>query len=109
MYYNLTNYWTNVRRIEDYLHTLKDICDTIEPRYCETVLDQLSSEMELLHHYNTILLTPNKHLSDRKRRGLVNGVGTIANSLFSILDQQFADKYQQDIEAIINNENYLLG
>lgn len=63
--------------------------------------------MELLNFYNTILLSPHKHLSTRKKRRLIDGVGMVANSLFGVLDQRFADKYHKDIDAIQRNENYL--
>ncbi|XP_047989420.1 uncharacterized protein LOC125228784 [Leguminivora glycinivorella] len=108
MYYNLTNYWEGVRRIETYLHGVEDWCAKTDPRYCKTTLNQLYHEMDLLQYYNSMLLAPHKHLTDRKKRGLADGVGYLANSLFGILDQRFAEKYKNDIEAVHDNENYLL-
>lgn len=32
----------------------------------------------------------------------------MANSLFGILDQRFANQYQKDIQAVQKNENYLI-
>ncbi|XP_022834733.1 uncharacterized protein LOC111362308 [Spodoptera litura] len=108
MYYNLSNYWTGVQRITTYLNGLNELCHKTDPRYCKTTLEQLNHEMEILEYYNTVLLAPHKHLGDRKKRGLIDGIGYVANSLFGVLDQRFADKYQKDIQAIQNNENYLL-
>jgi hypothetical protein len=108
MYYNLTNYWDGVRRIETYLQGVDDWCQKTDPRYCKTTLNQLYHEMDLLQYYNTMLLTPQRHLTDRKKRGLIDGVGYITNSLFGILDQRFAEKYKSDIENVHNNENFLL-
>lgn len=105
-YYNLTNYWISEQRIEDYLYNLKYIRKT-DPKYCKTTLEQQSHEMELLHNYNTILLAPHKTLirSQKERFGQRHRI--CCEQPFR-LDQQFADKYHQDIEAIKKNENYLL-
>lgn len=106
-YYNLTNYWQGVESIEKYLNGVNSLCQKLHQSYCKATTDQLSHEMELLNFYNTILLSPHKHLSTRKKRGLIDGVGMVANSLFGVLDQRFADKYHKDIDAIQRNENYL--
>lgn len=108
MYYNLSTYWSGLEKFEKYLQDILNFCKSLEPKYCETTIRQLSHEMELLHHYNNILLAPHKHLSGRNKRGLIDGVGYVANSLFGILDQRFAEQYQNDIQNIQKNENYLL-
>ncbi|CAG9132520.1 unnamed protein product [Plutella xylostella] len=108
MYFNLSTYWNGVRETENYIQKLDSVCNSLDPRYCETTIQQLHHELELLKHYNNLLLVPQRHLSGRNKRGLVNGVGYVANSLFGILDQRFADKYQDDIQAVQTNENYLL-
>lgn len=108
MYYNLSSYWNGVEKLQDYLQGLKTICDKLEPRYCKTTLHQLSHELEILNYYNTVLLAPHKQLSGRSKRGLIDGVGYVANNLFGILDQRFADQYQVDIQAVKNNEAHLL-
>ncbi|XP_022824061.1 uncharacterized protein LOC111354747 [Spodoptera litura] len=108
MYYNLTNYWESIHRTETFFENVKNVCYQTKLQHCQTIMEQLSHEMELLSYYNSVLMNPHKHLSNRKRRGLVDGVGYIANSLFGILDQHFAEKYQNDINSIQNNEKYLL-
>lgn len=107
MYYNLTNYWEGIHRTETFFKNVKDICYRTKLQHCRTTMEQLTHEMELLSYYNYVLINPHKHLSNRKKRGLVDGVGYLANSLFGILDQNFAEKYQNDIKSIQNNENYL--
>lgn len=108
MYYNLTNYWEGTRRIESYFNHLKDVCQQTKLYLCGTTIEQLEHEMEILNYYNYILINPHKHLSQRMKRGLVDGVGYLANSLFGILDQRFAEKYENDIQSLQNNEDYLL-
>ncbi|XP_045495960.1 uncharacterized protein LOC123694541 [Colias croceus] len=59
--------------------------------------------VELLY-YNDVLLNQarepgarNRHA--RQRRGLINGVGYVANTLFGVLDERFAEQYNRmDIE-----------
>lgn len=106
-YYNLTNYWQGTQQIEKYIHGVNDLCQKIHQSYCQATMNQLTHEMELLNFYNAILLAPHTHLATRKKRGLIDGVGMVANSLFGILDQNFADKYHKDIDAVQRNENYL--
>lgn len=43
----------------------------------------------------------------RRRRGLINGIGYLANDLFGVLDTRFADQYKKDIETIHRNEKLL--
>lgn len=108
MYYNLSTYWSGVQKFENYLQDISDLCNKLEPRYCQTTIRQLSHELDLLHYYNDILLAPHKHLSGRSKRGLIDGVGYVANSLFGILDQRFADQYHKDIQNVQENEDYIL-
>ncbi|KAH9644706.1 hypothetical protein HF086_016414 [Spodoptera exigua] len=108
MYYNLTNYWEGTYRTQTYFDNIKSLCHKTNLQHCRSTMEQLSHEMELLNYYNSILINPHKHLSNRKKRGLIDGVGYVANSLFGILDQQFAKKYQNDIKSLQTNENYLL-
>ncbi|KAH9638504.1 hypothetical protein HF086_007474 [Spodoptera exigua] len=49
----------------------------------------------------------NTYSKRRHRRGLINGIGYVANSLFGVLDDQFAQKYEKDIDTIRVNENHL--
>lgn len=42
----------------------------------------------------------------RECRGLINGLGYVANYLFGVLDERFAEKYTKDIELIKRNQNH---
>lgn len=108
IYYNLTTYWSGVEKFENYLEDIMNLCESLEPKYCKTTIQQLLHEMELLTYYNNILLAPHKQLSSRKKRGLMDGVEYVANSLFGVLDQRFADQYHMDIQSMQKNEAHLL-
>ncbi|KAI5640892.1 baculovirus F protein domain-containing protein [Phthorimaea operculella] len=72
---------------------------------CHSTFNQLNYEIEQLKEYNQLLLS--QHLQ-RKRRGYVNGIGNLARTLFGVLDDNFAQKYSEDIQKVKNNEQYLL-
>ncbi|XP_050557938.1 uncharacterized protein LOC118269448 [Spodoptera frugiperda] len=72
------------------------------------ILLQVQHDYNELQYHNQLLLNQHFGTRARTRRGLVNAVGSIANTLFGVLDQSFADKYHRDIEIINSNEKHLL-
>ncbi|KAF9404520.1 hypothetical protein HW555_014301, partial [Spodoptera exigua] len=72
----------------------------------DSIIVQLEQEISEIEHYDMLLKNTNE-APMRLRRGLVNGVGYIANSLFGVLDERFAEKYKSDIEQISHNEKHL--
>ncbi|CAG9137916.1 unnamed protein product, partial [Plutella xylostella] len=57
----------------------------------------------MISENNMMLLTDH---SSRKKRGYINGVGSLARTLFGVLDQNFADKYAEDIQKLQMNDDY---
>lgn len=105
VYYNLTTYWKGSDNLQLYVNEITKQCNRMEKQLCEPMVMQLQHEFQQLQEYNTLLLS--QHL-ERKKRGYFNGIGNLARTLFGVLDEDFAVKYQQDIENIQTNENYLL-
>ncbi|KAJ2954551.1 hypothetical protein O0L34_g2836 [Tuta absoluta] len=105
IYINISTFWQGTTQITKYITALDDLCRRMEHQPCEPVNAQLKHELQQLQDYNKLLISP--HLS-RKKRGYINGVGNLARTLFGVLDEEFANKYEQDIETIQVNENYLL-
>ncbi|XP_063899082.1 uncharacterized protein LOC135119161 [Helicoverpa armigera] len=101
MYYNMTSYWQGLSAIKQYVTHVKSLCYVNTPH--DSAVTQLQHEINEIEHYNNLLRYKNK----RVRRGLLNGVGYLASSLFGVLDERFADQYRRDIEAITHNENHL--
>lgn len=85
---------------------LKNICSSNKITQCDVVRLQLRHGYEELEHYNSILLGQQMHRL-RRRRGLINGVGYVARSLFGILDKDFAENYQKDIDLIRKDQKHL--
>jgi hypothetical protein len=53
------------------------------------------------------MLISKQSVHGRQKRGLINGVGYLANSLFGVLDDQFAEKYERDITLVRQNDRHL--
>lgn len=111
-YYDLDRYYEETLIIEHFFVRLGQICTQLM-----TVKDQeMGSNCQLAvsharYHFEKIL--EDKDIIDsynsatiRKRRSPFNFVGTLAHSLFGVLDQDEADKYNAEIEKLKNDQNY---
>lgn len=112
VYYDTLPYQEGNAALAKYIKYLDDLCSRIPIQsYCYGIVLQLRHEANELQHYNSILMSHNQNMNgptgQRIKRGLINGVGSIANSLFGVLDQNFADKYEQDIKLIKKNQKHL--
>ncbi|CAG5003702.1 unnamed protein product [Parnassius apollo] len=105
VYYNMTTYWRSLDNIQNYVNHLNTLCKK-EAAYL-TISSQFQHELNEIQHYNDILRS--EHGPSRRKRGLVNGIGYLANSLFGTLDERFANQYVKDINIIQSNENHLLN
>ncbi|KAF9423426.1 hypothetical protein HW555_001235 [Spodoptera exigua] len=106
VYYNLTAYWRATDQIKNYVNQIDKLCKRISHEYtpCETIVDHLRHELNHLTDYNSMLLTQHT----RPKRGYFDGVGKLARTLFGVLDVDFAEKYEKDIEKLQSNDDYLL-
>lgn len=105
VYYNMTIYWHSITAVEKYIYSVNKTCNN-DPSCAHTV-SQFAHELDELRHYNE-LLTNQHHILHRKKRGLINGAGYLANTLFGVLDDRFAQKYEKDIETVKEREEHLL-
>lgn len=105
VYYDMSPYWDGTKAFEKLLNYLEITCTNLEANNkCNMITPQLQHEYRELQYYNQLLLTQHFSEHTRQRRGLINAVGYVANSLFGVLDQQFAEKYTRDIELIKQNQ-----
>lgn len=100
----MTTYWQGVSNITNYINHIKELSQGEKAQY-QHIVSQLEHELEEVKHYNKLLLDRNVR---RQKRGLINGVGYIANSLFGVLDDRFAEQYKQDVEKIVINEKSII-
>lgn len=107
VYYDMAPFWQGIKIFKSYITSLETTCSSLKKQnQCELVLLQLRHGFTELAHNNNVLLEQKLSIT-RQRRGLINGIGSIANSLFGVLDQNFAEKYEQDIASINKNEKHL--
>ncbi|KAG7299296.1 hypothetical protein JYU34_016216 [Plutella xylostella] len=109
VYYDLDPYWAGLETLNKQLKYLDSSCSAIRGQsHCEQIISQLQHGFSEIRYYNDVLLTQRPSVYDRRhRRGLINGIGNLANNLFGILDDKFASKYERDISLIRENENHL--
>lgn len=108
VYYDVTPYWNSLTVYGKFNEHLEDICGRIKQKtQCNVISLQLRHALAELEHYNHMLLNPQRQVNMRSKRGLINGVGSIARSLFGVLDDQFAEQYARDINLIKENEKHL--
>uniref|UniRef100_A0A2H1VPI7 SFRICE_041189 n=1 Tax=Spodoptera frugiperda TaxID=7108 RepID=A0A2H1VPI7_SPOFR len=109
IYYDMQPYWEGITALNKYTKSLEQPCKTIRNRMnCDIILLQLVQGFSELEYYNQMLL--GQHVNDqraRQRRGLIDGVGYLANSLFGVLDARFADQYRKDIMLLRDNQRHI--
>lgn len=109
-FYNMDPYWQANQIFNQYTISLQNSCNIItQSSHCDVVMIQLRHAYSELQYYNQVLLSQHEttRRNNRKRRGLINGVGYIANSLFGVLDERFATQYRKDIDLIQENQKHL--
>lgn len=108
VYYDMEPYWYGNRLLGDYCQHLDRLCTSLAGKSrCEIILLQLRHGLEEMKHYDRMLQSQAFDKPLRVRRGLIDGVGYIANSLFGVLDERFAEQYQRDITMIRKNQKQL--
>lgn len=103
VFYNMSTYWQSLANIEKYVNYLTSLCKTEVSLL--TIASQFQHDLNELKHYNDVLRSEHGR---RMKRGIIDGVGYVANYLFGVLDERFAEQYDKDIKAIQENENHLL-
>lgn len=108
VYYDMNPYWegnTAFEKIRNYLTTT--CAELHHDNQCNMITPQLNHHYLELQYYNQLLLNQHFKFHSRQRRGLINGVGYIANALFGVLDDQFAVQYTKDIQLLRASQSHL--
>lgn len=119
VYYDMKPYWNGMSTYKEISNYLDKLCANIEKQsQCNTIVQQARHDYQEIEYYNDLLLAQHFDIPDRRyrrdttqtvrrRRGLIDGVGYLANDLFGVLDSRFADQYAKDIATITKNEKHL--
>ncbi|KAJ8720880.1 hypothetical protein PYW08_006345 [Mythimna loreyi] len=108
VYYDMEPYWQGRDLLKKYIDHLGNLCaNTTKISQCDAILMQLRHGSNELDHYNSMLLGQQFTENVRYKRGLINPIGSIARSLFGVLDDDFAQQYTRDIHQIRRNQKRL--
>lgn len=103
-YYNLRPYWMELSALENGIKALEHLCQQSKQKSaCSPILNHFKHLQAELQEDNILLGTR------RTRRGAIDIVGNIANSLFGVLDSKYAEQMSETIDAVNKNENHLLA
>lgn len=105
IHYNLLYYEETMASLQELTSDLSKACkgDVV----CRTIEHECQHLMLNVKTADLLLQSSNKdhHVS---KRGLINGVGYIANELFGVLDERSAIKYENQIKGLQSNQLHLL-
>lgn len=111
-FYDLNKYYKEVTIIEHFYNRLTKICDRTSTsgqedfaNTCHLAISHVKYHMEKVLESRNIIKSYNS-FTIRKRRAPLNVVGSLASSLFGVLDQSDADRYNSEIMRIKNDQNY---
>lgn len=111
IYYDLDPYWEGITTLNKSIQSLEQSCRPIRDQTnCDLIILQLRHGYHELEYNNHILLGQHfNNQANRWRRGLIDGVGYIANGLFGVLDARFAEQYARDITLLRNNQKHIVS
>lgn len=111
-YYDLNKYYEEITIIEHFYYRLNQICNealaTEQETFannCHLAVSHAGYHMNQIMDNKNIINSFNSH-KNRKRRSPFNIIGNVAGSLFGVLDQEDAERYNSEINKIKSDQNY---
>lgn len=113
VFFNMSNYWSEFNTYKECVTHMKNICTStnlteVKMILCEGTLSQFVRQLQQIELNNDVLLHANNEPIRRAKRSPFDFIGTVANELFGILDQRFAQHYEETIENVQANEDHVL-
>lgn len=104
VYYDLHPLLTEATALSTGINVMQHLCEQMQQK---TICNDLVMQFK---HAEAELSLDNSLLSaHRQKRGALNIIGNVANSLFGVLDSEYANQMSETITAIQNNEQLLLA
>lgn len=104
-YYNMELYWKEFEHLNNYHNRLEEVCNLIhQPSDCRQINNQFQHLIKELTQNNELLTLPQK---GRTKRGAINLIGNLANTLFGVLDSEYANEMAITISKVEQNEMHL--
>ena len=108
VYYDMSPYWEANTAATKFLDYLQRLCASLNnTTQCNMITLQLNHDYKEIQHYNQLMINQHFDARARQRRGLINGIGYVANSLFGVLDERFAEQYKKDIQLVKQNQRHI--
>lgn len=111
IHYDLKIYKSTLQQIQNMIISFKELCHDSDSM-CNSLYSECKHLMFNINTSDIVLQSSNKNhfKSDMRlhKRGLINGIGYIANELFGILDSRAAEKYEAEINELKTNNKYLI-
>ena len=109
-YINLQGYWQEQLDLKSLLNKLNSICplatsNNFNQLYCEVTMEQLHHQFDVITSKNQLI---DNSRQGRNKRGLINIIGTAANTLFGTLDDNDAQYYEAQINLLQKNDKHIL-
>lgn len=117
-YYDLTQFNQETKKIAAITSTMVKLCNELTERgmpevtrhVCSLTINQLNIHKEHMETRENIIKSF-EIKSKRYRRAPLNFIGSAANYLFGILDEESAEKYNKEINKLkndVNHQKYLI-
>lgn len=109
IYYDLNIYLAELQGLEQCMNKINRLCKDVarmDPTTtsCKILSQQFGIHLAEIQETNGMLF----HQKQRSKRGIINGVGTLFHYAFGLLDDEVANHYNDQIDSLKTNEQYLL-
>lgn len=106
LYYDLRTYWSEYHEFGHAVNKMNGLCQKAKSgEICRAIVHQLQSQLSGINEMNDAMF--NQSGKSRGKRALLGFVGNIANALFGVLDDRYADEMAQTIESLHQDDRLL--
>lgn len=96
------------RQLQEYLERTEEICNNVQgdvQQTCQNILSIIEKDNKKLTYL--ILSLQTMYKTTNNKRGLVNAIGTISKTLFGTMDAEDAQRIDEQLELIRNQQSTL--
>lgn len=107
-YFNLTSYWSSFVNIKECVQSLNDLCDEKDfLTDCFNISHQLQIRLDQIHSKNEIILNLNGERL-HKRNAPLGFIGSLLHLTAGVMDEEHANKLIDDINAVSQQQQFII-